>query len=58
MLRAAPPVIGWYTQAEFPIGKEFTWWRFSSCTTDGEVLKNPMFLGQSGERTLFSIDLG
>ena len=23
-------------------------WRFSSCTMDGEVLKNPLFLGQSG----------
>ena len=34
----------------------FTWWRFSSCTTNGEVLENPLFLGQAGERTLFSID--
>ena len=33
---------------EFPIGLKFRWWRFSSCTMDGEVLKNPLFLGQSG----------
>ena len=31
-------------------------WRFSSCTEDGDVLKNPMFLGESGTRTLFSIE--
>ena len=33
---------------EFPIGLKFRWWRFSSCTMDGEVLKNPLFLGQAG----------
>ena len=40
----------------YPVGSEFRWWRFSSCTEDGEVLKDPLFLGQQGERTLFSID--
>ena len=27
------------------VGFKFRWWRFSSCTTDGKVLENPMFLG-------------
>eukprot|EP01047_Picozoa_sp_COSAG01_P068786 COSAG01_NODE_10021_length_2273_cov_4.055198_3_plen_342_part_00 len=41
---------------EYIKGKKFRWWRFSSCTEDGDVLKNPLFLGENGERTLFSID--
>jgi hypothetical protein len=36
--------------------KKFIWWSFSSCTTSGEALQNPMFLGAQGERTLFAID--
>ena len=41
--------------AEYPKGRKFRWWRFSSCTEDGAVLQNPMFLGETGKRTLFSI---
>eukprot|EP01045_Picozoa_sp_COSAG04_P014967 COSAG04_NODE_1154_length_8051_cov_26.213531_4_plen_531_part_00 len=41
---------------QYPKGKKFRWWRFSSCTEDGDVLHNPMFLGDSGKRTLFAID--
>jgi hypothetical protein len=42
---------------EFPIGLKFRWWRFSSCTMDGEVLKNPLFLGQSGALRIYrSVD--
>ena len=45
-----------HADPSYEIGMTFTWWRFSSCTTNGEVLENPLFLGQAGERTLFSID--
>jgi hypothetical protein len=41
---------------EYKKGKKVRWWRFSSCTEDGDVLSTPMFLGDSGKRTLFSID--
>jgi hypothetical protein len=41
---------------DYPKDKKFRWWRFSSCTEEGDVLKNPMFLGETGKRTLFSID--
>eukprot|EP01043_Picozoa_sp_COSAG02_P028238 COSAG02_NODE_1703_length_11241_cov_845.206695_9_plen_619_part_00 len=37
-------------------GKKIRWWRFTSCTKNGEVLDNPLFLGTTGKRTLFSID--
>ena len=33
-----------------------TWWRFSSCTTELPVLKSNVYLGNSGDRTLFSVD--
>eukprot|EP00037_Helgoeca_nana_P037819 m.17889 g.17889 ORF g.17889 m.17889 type:complete len:692 (+) comp9448_c1_seq1:338-2413(+) len=42
--------------SEFTVSRKFVWWAFSSCTTTGEVLDNPMFLGTSGPRTLFSIE--
>jgi hypothetical protein len=41
---------------EYKKGKKVRWWRFSSCTEDGDVLQKPMFLGDKGKRTLFSID--
>ena len=41
---------------QYKKGQKFRWWRFSSCTEDGDVLHNPLFLGDSGKRTLFSID--
>ena len=31
------------------------WWPLSSCTSDVSVLSNPMFLGKSGDRTIFQI---
>ena len=62
-LAAEPPYVGTLWRgiteaigAEYHKGKKFRWWRFSSCTENGDVLKNPLFLGQSGKRTLFSID--
>jgi hypothetical protein len=43
--------------AEFPPGTLVTWWSFSSCTTSLTVLENNMYLGNTGERTLFSVDV-
>jgi hypothetical protein len=42
---------------EFPPGAQVTWWSFSSCTKSLPVLESDMFLGNVGERTLFSIEL-
>ncbi len=42
--------------AEFPPGTPVTWWSFSSCTTSLPVLENNMYLGNTGERTLFSVE--
>lgn len=33
------------------------WWAFSSCTKMISVLKNDLYLGNTGERTLFSIEV-
>jgi hypothetical protein len=41
----------------FPRGAEVTWWSFSSCTTTLTVLENELYLGHTGERTLFSIEV-
>ncbi|CAF1260186.1 unnamed protein product [Rotaria sordida] len=37
-------------------GKCYIWWSFTSCTLSVELLENPMYLGDSGDRTLFSIE--
>jgi hypothetical protein len=37
-------------------GECYTWWSFTSCTVSIEVLESDMYLGQTGERTLFSIE--
>eukprot|EP00812_Abedinium_dasypus_P008194 NODE_2054_length_1005_cov_228.875789.p1 GENE.NODE_2054_length_1005_cov_228.875789~~NODE_2054_length_1005_cov_228.875789.p1 ORF type:complete len:274 (+),score=74.18 NODE_2054_length_1005_cov_228.875789:3-824(+) len=42
--------------AEYPVGRKFFWWGFSSATADGDVLKDPAFLGTFGFRSLFSIE--
>jgi hypothetical protein len=42
--------------AHYPQGKTFTWWGFSSCTTSIHVLKDDLFLGKDGMRTLFQIE--
>lgn len=39
-----------------PSDTSITWWRFSSCTTELSVLKSNVYLGNSGNRTLFSVD--
>ena len=41
----------------FPPGTEVTWWSFSSCTTMLTVLESELYLGHSGERTLFSVEI-
>lgn len=38
-------------------GRKFSWYSVSSCSCMAEVLENPLFLGSSGERTIFSIEL-
>ena len=60
-LPCAPPLTIWRgitkdQSAEFPPGTLVTWWSFSSCTTALSVLENNMYLGISGERTLFSVE--
>jgi hypothetical protein len=42
--------------AEFPPGTPVSWWAFSSCTTELTVLENNMYLGNTGDRTLFSVE--
>ena len=42
--------------AQYPTGATVTWWSMSSCTMTMDVLTQDHFLGQSGVRTLFTID--
>jgi len=42
--------------ADFRRGTQVIWWPFSSCTTTMTVLNNKMYLGQTGQRTLFSVE--
>jgi hypothetical protein len=41
----------------FPRGAQVTWWSFSSCTTTLTVLESELYLGHTGNRTLFSIEV-
>ena len=41
---------------QFSPGTMVIWWAFSSCTTSLPVLENNMYLGNTGERTLFSVE--
>jgi hypothetical protein len=41
---------------EFLHRTQVTWWAFSSCTTSLPVLQNNIYLGNAGERTLFSVE--
>jgi len=40
----------------YPQGLRDIWWAISSCTVDGTALKNPLFLGETGARTLFNLE--
>ena len=42
---------------QFPDGSEVIWWAFSSCTTRLCTLESDQYLGQSGRRTLLSIEV-
>jgi hypothetical protein len=41
---------------QYPKGKKCAWWGISSCTSDLNLLQSAQFLGQTGNRTLFSIE--
>jgi hypothetical protein len=41
--------------AKYAQGNDLVWWAFSSATSTAAVLNNDTFLGQVGDRTLFSI---
>jgi hypothetical protein len=61
-LPCVPPCTVWRgvtkdLSAEFQPGTAVTWWAFSSCTTELSVLENNMYLGDSGSRTLFSVEV-
>ncbi|CAF2146345.1 unnamed protein product [Rotaria magnacalcarata] len=40
---------------QYPQGKKFVWWGFSSCTSSLDVLQKDTFLGEAGQRTPFNI---
>lgn len=42
--------------ADYPEGAKITWWSFSSCTTSLKVLESDLYLGNTGMRTLLSIE--
>jgi len=43
-------------QTRYKEGQRVVWWGFSSCTSKQDVLRNESFMGQSGKRTLFTIE--
>jgi hypothetical protein len=60
-LPCAPPLTIWRgvtknLSADFPPGTPVTWWAFSSCTTKLTVLESNIYLGDTGDRTLFSVE--
>ena len=60
-LPCVPPLTVWRgvtknLSEDFPPGTIVTWWAFSSTTTALTVLENNMYLGNTGERTLFSVE--
>jgi hypothetical protein len=40
---------------DYPKGKTFIWWGFSSCTSSLSVLESQQFIGKTGIRTMFVI---
>ena len=44
-------------KCEYSTGRTVTWHQASSCTSSVDVLSNPLFLGESGPRTIFAITL-
>ncbi|CAF2118608.1 unnamed protein product [Rotaria magnacalcarata] len=43
-------------QAKYETGKSYTWWAITSCAQSVDVLQNPAYLGETGVRTVFSIE--
>jgi hypothetical protein len=43
--------------AQYIENRTITWYQISSCAGTIDVLENPLFLGKSGDRTIFSIEL-
>ena len=41
---------------DYPQGKKFIWWGFSSCTASLSVLQSIKFIGKTGLRTMFVIE--
>jgi Ran GTPase-activating protein (RanGAP) involved in mRNA processing and transport len=41
---------------DYPQGKKFIWWGFSSCTSSLSVLESMQFIGKTGIRTMFIIE--
>lgn len=41
---------------DYPRGKQFVWWGFSSCTSSIDVLQSELFLGNTHNRTMFTIE--
>ncbi|CAF2489160.1 unnamed protein product [Rotaria sp. Silwood2] len=41
---------------QYPIGKSFIWWGFSSCIESFNDIQSDKFLGKKGRRTLFEIE--
>eukprot|EP00812_Abedinium_dasypus_P014007 NODE_751_length_1376_cov_301.180924.p3 GENE.NODE_751_length_1376_cov_301.180924~~NODE_751_length_1376_cov_301.180924.p3 ORF type:complete len:227 (-),score=56.37 NODE_751_length_1376_cov_301.180924:97-777(-) len=50
-------VAGVDLRTKYPGGKRLTWWAFSSTTKRLDTLLNPQFLGQTGIRTVFMVEI-
>ena len=60
-LPCVPPLTIWRgvtknLSDEFLPGTQVNWWAFSSCTSELTVLHSNVYLGNSGDRTLFSVE--
>ena len=60
-LPCVPPLTIWRgvtknVSAQFSPDTTVTWWSFSSCTSELTVLENNIYLGNTGSRTLFSVE--
>jgi hypothetical protein len=58
----SPPQTVWrgvkkHIREDFSRGTQVTWWGFSSSTASLPVLENDLYLGTTGERTLFSLEV-
>lgn len=42
--------------SKYPIGSKFAWWGISLCTSSRNTIEKDIYLGETGLRTLFSIE--